>query len=128
MPHYSNGEPASIGDVVTGKDYGGRLVGVVCSITPGADTCNMQVRRLATIYGEAPTRVVVPSQELATVSCKDFLKVALVLLALTLLTGAASAQDAAPRIGPLTAIDGIGAASTSEPAAVEQQCTQCQQQ
>jgi hypothetical protein len=45
MPHYSDGTEAKIGDLVVGKPYNvGRVVaGEVVSVTPGTESCNLQV-------------------------------------------------------------------------------------
>jgi hypothetical protein len=54
MPHYSDGMPAELGDIVTGKGYNikdefGQLkdiTGFVHNITPNAETCNIQILML----------------------------------------------------------------------------------
>ena len=132
MPHYSDGQLAQIGDVVKGRDGGGEIIGVVCTITPGSESCNMQVRGVARIFGEGASRGVLAALDayMACVTCKDFLKIALVLFALSvcLAAGVAAAQDgAAPKIGPLTAIDAgqVIPVTMPEPIAV-QHCEQCQ--
>lgn len=45
MPHYSDGTEARIGDLVVGKPYNTPRVvaGVVMSVTPKAESCNLQV-------------------------------------------------------------------------------------
>lgn len=56
MPHYKDGTPAQVGDVVKGKGYNLRdkdkqlatIVGRVLQITPDASTCNIQVAVLMT--------------------------------------------------------------------------------
>lgn len=45
MPHYADGAPAQIGDMVFGKPYNTprEVVGTLVSITPGTESCNCQV-------------------------------------------------------------------------------------
>lgn len=47
MPHYKDGTPAQIGDIVKGTVYnegrGQPVVGTMVSITPGTDSCNCSV-------------------------------------------------------------------------------------
>jgi hypothetical protein len=87
MPHYKDGTPAAIGDIVKGKQYdsGPEVRGVVVGISPSSDTCNMRIGKID-VY--APTRqteagpVLEPSADHTvtiaphpwTVSCKDFVK------------------------------------------------------
>lgn len=54
MPHYRDGTPAAIGDVVRGKGYNvkgpdgnlAEITGVVVHIAEGATTCNVQIARV----------------------------------------------------------------------------------
>lgn len=56
MPHYRDGTAAKVGDVVRGKGYNVRdkagnlkeIVGTVVGVTPGSDTCNIQVAHVVT--------------------------------------------------------------------------------
>jgi hypothetical protein len=56
MPHYADGTPAMVGDVVKGKGYnvcdaGGQLkefVGTVIGIVSGSQSCNVQVAHVVT--------------------------------------------------------------------------------
>lgn len=45
MPHYKDGTVAQIGDHVVGKPYNTdhEVAGTIVSISPGSDTCNLQV-------------------------------------------------------------------------------------
>jgi hypothetical protein len=45
MPHYKDGTPAQPGDLVVGRGYNVsyQISGVVVGVTPGANTCNIQV-------------------------------------------------------------------------------------
>lgn len=45
MPHYEDGTPAQLGDIVQGKPYNTpyEVVGPVVSITPDVEACNCQV-------------------------------------------------------------------------------------
>lgn len=51
MPHYSDGTLAAVGDVVRGKGYNikdesgelAEIVGVITTVTPGAETCNVSL-------------------------------------------------------------------------------------
>jgi len=51
MPHYKDGTPAKVGDVVRGKGYNvkgpdgklAEIIGQVLSVTPGAENCNIQL-------------------------------------------------------------------------------------
>jgi hypothetical protein len=62
MPHYKDGSPAQIGDIVRGKPYNtcDDVLGEVISITPGTEVCDCQfaiVRRVdpqsTDLYGGA---------------------------------------------------------------------------
>ena len=46
MPHYADGTEAKVGDQVVGKLYNteGKRAGTIISITPGAESCNVQVQ------------------------------------------------------------------------------------
>lgn len=56
MPHYKDGTEAKVGDVVKGKGYNvkdalGNLkefIGTVVGITPGSESCNIQVAYVVT--------------------------------------------------------------------------------
>lgn len=58
MPHYKNGQPAKVGELVHHKPSSGsshstpamEVLGILISITPGADTCNGQVLPVARKY------------------------------------------------------------------------------
>ncbi len=60
MPHYKDGTPAAIGDIVRGKGYNvkdrdgnlAEFVGTVVGITPGSSSCNIQVAYV--VYKETP--------------------------------------------------------------------------
>lgn len=87
MPHYADGSPAAIGDFVKGPTGPGDkhiLLGVVHTITPGSDTCNMQISGATIIVDEDARRVVLPqpphNSYYATI--KAFTKVAVFLVAL----------------------------------------------
>jgi len=43
--HYKDGTPAAVGDQIKGKPYNTdhEIVGIMTSITPGADSCNCKV-------------------------------------------------------------------------------------
>ena len=45
MPHYADGTPAEVGDLVRGKtyNYATEVVGTVIHISPGTEQCNCQV-------------------------------------------------------------------------------------
>lgn len=46
MPHYTDGTPAQVGDLVEGISYnlqGRRIVGTLISVTPGTESCNCVV-------------------------------------------------------------------------------------
>jgi hypothetical protein len=51
MPHYADGTPANVGDVVKGKGYNAKdqqgnlkeIIGVVAHVMPGSTACNIQV-------------------------------------------------------------------------------------
>ena len=45
MPHYKDGSPAELGDLVRGKPYNTpfEVIGLVVSIRPGTDTCDLTV-------------------------------------------------------------------------------------
>ncbi len=45
MPHYRDGTPAMAGDIVKGRGYNVKheIIGRVLRVTPGAETCNLQV-------------------------------------------------------------------------------------
>jgi hypothetical protein len=94
MPHYKDGTPAKIGDVVVGpKDPTTKLVGVVHQIMTGSDTCNMLVGGATAIVEADGSRVVLPQPPANTFycTCKEFAKVAVWLLcALGALGGALS--------------------------------------
>ena len=58
MPHYENGIEAELGDVILGKPYNTEHVvsGVVVSVTPGTETCNLQLvysERLRAVTSDA---------------------------------------------------------------------------
>lgn len=99
--HYADGTPAKVGDVVKGKGDGGATdVGVVCKLSPGSTSCNMEVRRWASILEDGGTRVVLPHHDAygCTRTVSDFLKIAALLIAVSAagLSGAAFAQEAKP--------------------------------
>ena len=60
VPHYRDGSPAAVGHVVRGKGYNlknadGTLrefIGTVVGVTPGSESCNIQVAHIATIQFE----------------------------------------------------------------------------
>ena len=54
MPHYRDGSEARVGDIVKGPTYNkpGICVGVVCVVTPGAETCNLQVEAFMRKIGD----------------------------------------------------------------------------
>lgn len=45
MPHYRDGTPAQVGDLVKGKPYNTprEIVGEIISVTPGSESCNCMV-------------------------------------------------------------------------------------
>lgn len=49
MPHYKNGMPASIGDIVKGKGYNvpHEIIGKVLEISEKSDNCNLTVACVA---------------------------------------------------------------------------------
>lgn len=53
MPHYRNGDPASIGDLVIGTTYNrqGTVLGVVTKVVPGTDTCNCVIQGIVRKHG-----------------------------------------------------------------------------
>lgn len=108
MPHYKDGTPAQIGDIVTGPGYNGStLIGPVCSISPNIDSCNMSLARPMQISEGEGRRLVIPSTETVTcVTCKDFVKLFALLLALALFASSAMAQGHgfAPLLEPDTVV------------------------
>jgi hypothetical protein len=54
MPHYMDGSPAKIGDMVVGKGYNvpGNITGVVVGIVPDSESCNIRVAHI--LYREVP--------------------------------------------------------------------------
>jgi hypothetical protein len=62
MPHYRDGSPAKVGDVVVGETYNrkGKHLGIVKEVKPG-DTCNCTVGLLATVHEDDGARVVLPA-------------------------------------------------------------------
>lgn len=62
MPHYRDGTPAKVNDVVRGtgyniKDAKGQpkaIVGTVVGIVPDSATCNIQVAHVVTVPGPTP--------------------------------------------------------------------------
>lgn len=52
MPHYADGTPCNIGDMVTAKLFNTDhpVAGTVVSITPGADACNVKVRFVEAVF------------------------------------------------------------------------------
>jgi len=45
MPHYKNGTPAGVGDIVKGKGYNvpHEIIGKVLEIVEGSDACNLHI-------------------------------------------------------------------------------------
>lgn len=87
MPHYKDGTPAKVGDVVVGPHEKRTLVGVVHQIMSGSDTCNMLVGNATAVLEADGNRVVMPLPASNTyyATCKEFAKVALWLLCLGVL-------------------------------------------
>lgn len=58
MPHYKDGTPAALGDIVKGKPYNTshEIVGEVIQITPAADSCNCMVAFIEKI--ELPSEII----------------------------------------------------------------------
>lgn len=56
MPHYKDGKQAYVGDHVVGKPYNTDhdIAGTVVSITPDADSCNLQVEFIESVPSEMP--------------------------------------------------------------------------
>jgi hypothetical protein len=56
LPHYRDGTPATVGDVVRGRGYNvkdekgspAEFTGTVVGITPGSQSCNIQVAHVVT--------------------------------------------------------------------------------
>jgi hypothetical protein len=98
MPHYADGTPVKIGDVVRGpREKNTTLVGVVHTVQPNSESCNMQVSNALLIVEDEGSRVVMPQPPANSfyATCKEFVKVAVWLLAITvpcLLSRVASAQ------------------------------------
>lgn len=86
MPHYSDGTPAKVGDIVKGPSDGKTLVGVVHRVTPGSDTCNMQVTSGLFVIEEGERRIVLPTAPGQTfyATCKEYVRIAALLLAISL--------------------------------------------
>lgn len=77
MPHYKNGTEVKVGDVAVGVTDGAKVIGVVRTIQPNAETCNMTLARLATIAGNDATKVVLRDNgETIWATCKEYDKVA----------------------------------------------------
>ncbi|MGD9635712.1 MAG: hypothetical protein AB7G28_26380 [Pirellulales bacterium] len=79
MPHYASGNEAKIGDIVKGRETAtAELIGIVESIQPSAETCNMQVRPIARILTDETTKVITPFQSpySSCCTCKEFEKIA----------------------------------------------------
>jgi hypothetical protein len=55
MPHYKDGSPAQVGDLVKGKPYNTprEVVGEIVSIIPGTESCNCQVAFVERVHPEA---------------------------------------------------------------------------
>ena len=55
MPHYADGTPAKIGDVVTGKGYNVKepIAGTVVGVVEGSESCNLRVAYLAAAFVRA---------------------------------------------------------------------------
>jgi hypothetical protein len=102
MPHYKDGTLAKVGDVVAGPlSENQKLVGVVAVVWQ-SESCNMGVGSGLLVREDDGHRAVLPFGSQATVSCKDFIKVALWLLtfgALCAVGGECSAQQR-PSFGP----------------------------
>ncbi len=49
MPHYKNGMPAGVGDIVKGRGYNvpHEIIGKVLGIVEGSDACNLTVACIA---------------------------------------------------------------------------------
>ena len=62
MPHYKDGTKANVGDLVAGRCYNtpGRIVGVVTSVTEGAETCNARVAISLREVEDGTRRIVIP--------------------------------------------------------------------
>ncbi len=59
MPHYRNGTPAALGDlVINAPPYPNtpQTLGIIVSITPGASSCNGQVISLAKKFADGAWR------------------------------------------------------------------------
>lgn len=52
MPHYKDGTPAEVGDVVKGKGYNVKheIIGKVVAVKP-SDSCNLEVECVARPFG-----------------------------------------------------------------------------
>ena len=102
--HYKDGTGAKVGDIVHGKGYGSKThIGVVLELQPAAQSCNMTLGRIATIYGDEGARVVTPHAcDTTTATVGDYLKLAALLIAISLasLGGVAAAQSPAAPPGP----------------------------
>lgn len=65
MPHYQDGTPARVGDVVRGKGYNVRgpdgqlreIIATVLQVTPGSDHCNVQLAYLDVVELAADVRL-----------------------------------------------------------------------
>ena len=62
MPHYKNGTPAGVGDIVKGKGYNvpHEIIGKVLEVSEKSDTCNLTVAcvtRESMILKPDPTNV-----------------------------------------------------------------------
>jgi len=76
MPHYKDGSKAKVGDIVAATHYSGKSLGVVVNIQPSAESCNLQLARIATIHGSGAEKVVIPrSAESDTQTAGDCEKV-----------------------------------------------------
>ena len=76
MPHYANGEPAHVGDVVKGRCYNthGTVLGILATVKEG-ETCNCEVQVVLVCHGEEGRRTVWPITGRDYSDCKRLEKV-----------------------------------------------------
>ena len=106
MPHYADGSEVKVSDLVKGPHENSVLVGTVAKIMPGSDTCNMLVAPALRVHEEGSSRFVREDRSgLIYCTCKEFAKIALVLLSVTIgVSLLAAPADAACGFRPFKAI------------------------
>ncbi|MCI0358301.1 MAG: hypothetical protein L0211_07450, partial [Planctomycetaceae bacterium] len=99
----------------------------VSSISPNSDSCNMSLARPMQISEGEGRRLVIPNTETVTcVTCKDFVKLFALLLALSVVAASAAAEGHgfAPQVGAATIV-GPPPESTMQGAIGVSTCAAC---